>query len=138
MLYTICMVLLLYKMRMYIHYTEHIHVYTCKYTTYVYIYASVCLRLSHIIYVSLYLVFVDDDDDGDGNDDDDVIYPSPNLRYNRCTPHLLWIPSHQRIDRAWFEIPQAPVHDVALGIVMLTLRIDKPLGCLIGRVPFKY
>jgi len=110
------------------------------------------LRLSHIIYVFFYLVLVDnvdddddgdgndhdDDDDGDVNDDDDVIYPSPNLRYNRCTPHLLWIPSHQRIDRAWFEIPQAPVHDVALGIVMSTLRINKPLGCLIGRVPFKY
>ena len=41
MLYTICMFLLLYKMRMYIHYTEHIHVYTCKYTTYVYIYMQV-------------------------------------------------------------------------------------------------
>ena len=128
----------------------HVHM-RCVY----YIYASVCLRLSHIIYVSFYLVLVDnvdddddddgdgndhddDDDDGDVNDDDDVIYPSPNLRYNRCTPHLLWIPSHQRIDRAWFEIPQAPVHDVALGIVMSTLRINKPLGCLIGRVPFKY
>ena len=58
MLYTICMFLLLYKMRMYIHCTEHIHVYTCKYTTYV------CLFVYLFIYYYIYIymqVYVCDD-----------------------------------------------------------------------------